>query len=125
MITKINFAPGDIVRVFEKIKDVDPSAGHSTLRGEPIRLSSQPKPSGSDSKSSGQVKTRTQVFEGTVLGIRGRGENKSFRVRKLIGDILVERIWPFTSPSIEKVVVKEHPKKKIKRAKLYYLFNTK
>ncbi|MEK7534357.1 MAG: 50S ribosomal protein L19 [Patescibacteria group bacterium] len=93
MIAQIDFAPGDIVKVFEKIKD-----------GE---------------------KTRTQVFEGTVLGIRGRGKNKSFRVRKLVRDVLVERIWPFISPNIEKVVVKEHPKKKVKRAKLYYLFNTK
>lgn len=93
MITKINFAPGDIVRVYEKIKDAE--------------------------------KTRTQIFQGTVLGIRGREKNKSFRVRKLIEDIWVERIWPLFSPNIEKVVVKEHPRKKIKRAKLYYLFNKK
>lgn len=93
MIMQVNFAPGDIVRVFEKIKD-----------GEKIR---------------------TQIFEGTVLGIRGRGENKSFRVRKLVGDVWVERIWPIKSPNIEKVEVKEHPKKKIRRAKLYYLFRPK
>lgn len=93
MITKINFAPGDIVRVFEKIKDDE--------------------------------KTRTQIFQGTVLGIRGRGENKTFRVRKLVKNVWVERIWPVKSPNIEKVIVKERPKKKVRRAKLYYLFNTK
>ncbi len=66
-------------------------------------------------------KSRTQVFEGTVLAIRGRGENKSFTVRKMVGDIAVERIWPVFSPNIEKVQVKAHSKKKIRRAKLYYL----
>lgn len=63
---------------------------------------------------------KTQIFEGIVLGIRGRGENKSFTVRKIaVGGIGVERIWPLNSPSIEKVVVirKGH----VRRAKLYYL----
>lgn len=87
MLSQINFAPGDLIRVFEKIKE-----------GE---------------------KTRTQIFEGMVLGIRGRAENKSFRVRKMVGDVWVERIWPVKSLNIEKVEVKEKPKKKIKRAKLY------
>lgn len=70
-------------------------------------------------------KTRTQVFEGVVLGIRGRGENKSFMVRKLVGDIAVERIWPISSPNIEKITVKAKSKKRVRRAKLYYLRHTK
>lgn len=70
------------------------------------------------------AKTRTQVFEGVVLGIRGRGENKTFTVRKLVEDIAIERIWPIASPNIEKVVVKEKPKKRVRRAKLYFLRNT-
>ncbi len=69
-------------------------------------------------------KTRTQVFEGVVLGVKGRGENKTFTVRKIVGDIAVERIFPMLSPNIEKVVVKAHSKKKIRRAKLYYLRNS-
>ncbi len=68
-------------------------------------------------------KTRIQIFEGVVLGIKGRGENKTVTVRKMVGDIAVERIFPVLSPSIEKVVVKAHSKKKIRRAKLYYLRN--
>lgn len=68
-------------------------------------------------------KTRIQIFEGVVLGIRGRGENKSFTVRKVVGDIAVERIWPVKSPSIEKVAVKTHSKRRIRRSKLYYLRN--
>ncbi|MFH1833123.1 MAG: 50S ribosomal protein L19 [Candidatus Levyibacteriota bacterium] len=70
-------------------------------------------------------KSRTQVFEGVVLAIRGRDENKSFMVRKLVGDIAVERIWPLSSPQIEKVVVRSHSKKKVRRAKLYYLRDKK
>lgn len=70
------------------------------------------------------AKVRTQVFEGVVLGIGGRGMGKSFTVRKIVGDVAVERIWPVYSPNIEKVVVKEKSKKKVRRAKLYYLRNT-
>lgn len=101
MIQKIDFAPGDVVRVYQKIKEGDPSA------------------------SSGQVKTRTQMFEGTVLAIKGRGENKMFTVRKVVGDVAVERIWPVNSPNIEKVAIKAHPKRRIRRAKLYYLRKAK
>lgn len=93
MIQKIDFAPGDIVRIYQKIQEAE--------------------------------KTRTQVFEGTVLGIKGRGENKTFTVRKLVGDIAVERIWPVQSPNIEKIEVKAHPKQRVRRAKLYYLRKTK
>lgn len=66
-------------------------------------------------------KTRLQAFEGIVLQIRGRGENKSFTVRKMVGDVAVERIWPVNCPNVEKVVVKAHPKNRIRRSKLYYL----
>lgn len=67
------------------------------------------------------AKTRVQVFEGIVIGIKGRGENKTFTVRKTVGDITVERIWPLNSPSIEKIDVKSKSKKKIRRSKLTYL----
>lgn len=65
-------------------------------------------------------KIRTQIFEGIVIAIRGRGENKTFAVRKIsAGGIGVERIWPLISPWIKKIVVKK--KGKVRRAKLYYL----
>ncbi len=93
MIAQINFVPGDVVRVHQKIKE----------------------------EEKGKEKTRIQVFEGTVLAFKGRGENKSFTVRKLVGDIAVERIWPVMAPNIEKVEVKAHAKNRVRRAKLYYL----
>jgi large subunit ribosomal protein L19 len=93
MILNLDFVPGDVVKVYQKIQE-----------GE---------------------KTRTQIFEGVVLGIKGRGENKMFTVRKMVGDVAVERIFPVNSPNIEKVALKAHSKKKIRQAKLYYLRTTK
>src|SRR5258708_29662257 len=63
-------------------------------------------------------KSRIQVFEGVVLAIRGRDENKSFTVQKMVGEIGVERIWQINSPLIEKVDVKAHAKRRVRRAKL-------
>ncbi|MEK9208430.1 MAG: 50S ribosomal protein L19 [Patescibacteria group bacterium] len=66
-------------------------------------------------------KTRTQIFEGTVLQIKGRQENKSFTVRKTVGDVSVERIWHVGNPNVDKVDFKAKPKIKARRAKLYHL----
>ena len=66
-------------------------------------------------------KTRTQIFEGQVLQIKGRGENKSYTVMKKVGDVSVERIWHVGNPNVDKVEFKEKPKMKIRRAKLNYL----
>lgn len=66
-------------------------------------------------------KSRMQTYEGLVISIRGRGDNKSFTVRR-IGDrgVGVERIWPMNARSIVDVEVVKNPKK-VRRAKLYYL----
>lgn len=66
-------------------------------------------------------KTRVQVFEGILIRLRGRGENKTFTVRKVgAGGIGVERTWPLDARSLVKIEVK---KKTIgvRRSKLYYL----
>ena len=65
-------------------------------------------------------KDRTQMFEGTLIGVKGREENKSFTVRKIAsGAIGVERIWPIKSPTLVNVISKRRGK--ARRAKLYYL----
>lgn len=66
-------------------------------------------------------KTRTQIFEGQVLKIKGSGENKSFTVQKHVGDVSVERIWHVGNPNVDKVDFKEKPKNTPRRAKLNYL----
>ncbi|MBI2621698.1 MAG: 50S ribosomal protein L19 [Candidatus Levybacteria bacterium] len=66
-------------------------------------------------------KTRTQIFEGQVLQIRGRGENKSYTVQKHVGDVAVERIWHVGNPNVDKVDFKAKPKMNIRRAKLNFL----
>jgi large subunit ribosomal protein L19 len=64
-------------------------------------------------------KERIQQFKGIVMGIRGRGISKTFRVRKISNGIGVERIFPMSSPKIAKVeILKEGS---VRRAKLYYL----
>lgn len=66
-------------------------------------------------------KTRTQVFEGVLMRIKGRGENKTFTIRRVgSGGIGVERIWPLNSNSLVKIEVKKKAAG-IRRSKLYYL----
>lgn len=66
-------------------------------------------------------RVRTQIFEGILMRLRGRGENITFTVRKIgSGSIGVERIWPLDSKDIIKIEVKKKAAK-VRRAKLYYL----
>lgn len=66
-------------------------------------------------------KTRIQTFEGILIAMSGRGENKTFTVRK-IGDrgIGVERIWPLNSRNIVDIEVKKKGAN-VRRSKLYYM----
>jgi large subunit ribosomal protein L19 len=64
-------------------------------------------------------KERIQEFRGDVIKISGHGEKKRFTVRKMSGNVGVERIFPMDSPFIEKITINKHGK--VRRAKLYYL----
>ncbi|MBN1262758.1 MAG: 50S ribosomal protein L19 [Candidatus Pacebacteria bacterium] len=69
-------------------------------------------------------KSRSYVFEGLVIAIKGRHPNKTFRVRRIaVGRVGVERIWPVESPWIKKVEVVRRGK--VRRSKLYYLRDRK
>ncbi len=66
-------------------------------------------------------KTRIQVFEGILISLRGRGENKTFTVRKIgAGGVGIERTWPLNTNSIVKFEIKKKAGR-IRRSKLYYL----
>jgi len=67
-------------------------------------------------------KERTQIFEGMVISIKNRGENKSFTVRKMgIQGIGIERIFPLFSPLIEKIEITKKGTQGVRRSKLYYI----
>jgi len=65
-------------------------------------------------------KERIQVFAGIVIRRRGgRGLDGTFTVRKESNGIGVEKIFPYYSPSIEKIEVVQRGR--VRRARLYYL----
>ncbi|MDX1641110.1 MAG: 50S ribosomal protein L19 [Balneolaceae bacterium] len=64
-------------------------------------------------------KERIQQYQGTVINERGDGANKTFIVRKMSGNIGVERIFPLYSPFIAKIEVKKRGH--VRRSKLFYL----
>lgn len=68
-------------------------------------------------------KERIQVYKGVVTKIQGSGASRSFTVRKISAGIGVERLFPFTSPSIDKVEIVSHGK--VRRSRLFYLRDLK
>ena len=64
-------------------------------------------------------RTRTQMFEGTVIKVQGGGIAKTFTVRRVSYGVGVEKTWPVNSPNLEKIEVVR--KGKVRRARLYYL----
>lgn len=86
------FSVGDTIRVYQKITE-------TTAKGKRVR---------------------TQPFEGIVIGTRGEKVNKSFTVRRIgSGGIGIERIFPLSSPLIERIELVSPGL--VKRSKLYYL----
>jgi len=95
--------PGDVVEVYQKIKE-------TPKKGKP---------------STGQEdKERIQSFEGLVIARKhGKGITATITVRKVMSGIGVERIFPLHSPTIEKIEILKRGK--VRRAKLYYLRKAK
>ena len=64
-------------------------------------------------------KERVQTYKGDVIQIKGKGQTKTFTVRKMSGNVGVERIFPITSPNIVNLLVNKRGK--VRRARLFYL----
>ncbi len=64
-------------------------------------------------------KERIQAFAGLVIGIRGRGLNQTFTVRRISYGEGVERIFPTHSPRVDRIEVEREGS--VRRAKLTYL----
>lgn len=64
-------------------------------------------------------KSRTQIFNGTVIGKSGSGSKEMFTVRRIVAGEGVERKFPLHSPKVTQVEVKR--RSVVRRAKLYYL----
>ena len=62
---------------------------------------------------------RLQAFEGVVIGIRNRGLNSAFTVRKISHGIGVERTFQTHSKLVDSIKVKRRGD--VRQAKLYYL----
>jgi large subunit ribosomal protein L19 len=64
-------------------------------------------------------KERLQNFQGVVLQRVGSGPTETFTVRKISGNTGVERIFPISSPFIDKITVNKRGV--VRRARIFYL----
>ncbi|KAJ7981668.1 50S ribosomal protein L19, chloroplastic-like [Quillaja saponaria] len=64
-------------------------------------------------------KRRVSILKGIVIARRNAGLNTTFRIRRLVAGVGVESLFPLYSPNIKEIKVLD--KKKVRRAKLYYL----
>ncbi|KAL9228986.1 hypothetical protein vseg_004506 [Gypsophila vaccaria] len=64
-------------------------------------------------------KRRLTTIKGIVIARRNAGLNTTFRLRRLVAGVGVESLLPLYSPNIKEIKILD--KKKVRRAKLYYL----
>lgn len=63
-------------------------------------------------------KERPQTFQGVVLQRKGAGATETFTIRKMSGNVGVERVFPINSPFIEEIKINK--KGKVRRARIFY-----
>ena len=64
-------------------------------------------------------KERIQQYRGVVIQRSGSKHTETFTVRKISGNVGVERIFPIASPFIDKIEVNKFGK--VRRARIFYL----
>ena len=52
-------------------------------------------------------RTRTQMFEGTIIKVQGGGIAKTFSVRRISYGVGVEKTWPVNSPNMKRLRFQE------------------
>lgn len=77
-VARVDVLPGMTIRLHERIRDVSPK---------------------------GEERERIQVFEGIILRVHGAGISRTMTIRKMSGNVGVEKIFPLASPSIAKIEV--------------------
>lgn len=95
--TKVEYKPGMVVRVHQKIKELN---------------------------TKGEEKERLQVFEGTIIATRhGSEAGATITVHKVTDGIGVERIYPIHSPVVDHIeIVRQFA---VRRKRLDYLLDGK
>ena len=63
-------------------------------------------------------KERLQKFQGVVLQRSGSGPAATFTIRKISGNVGVERIFPISSPFVEEITVNKVGV--VRRARIFY-----
>ncbi len=101
-----SFSPGDTIGVYVKVREFAKDSGKEE-KGKKA------------AKDADVVKERLQLFKGVVIKIQGSGAGRTFTVRKISSGVGVERTFPFSSPSVDKVEI--YSTGKVRRGKLYYL----
>lgn len=88
-----NLKPGMIVRVHQKIKELN---------------------------SKGEEKERIQIFEGTVIAVKhGKESGATVTVRKISDGVGVEKIFPIFSPGVAEIELIRQLK--VRQARPYFL----
>jgi len=64
-------------------------------------------------------KERLQNYQGVVLQRSGSGPTETFTVRKISGNVGVERIFPISTPFIENIAINKRGR--VRRARIFYL----
>ena len=89
------------------------------LEREQLRTDLPPIAPGDTVKVVEGSRERIQIFEGTVMRMRGGGLNQRITVRRIASGVGVERTFMVHAPRVEKIEVVRHGV--ARRAQLYFL----
>ena len=64
-------------------------------------------------------KERLQSFQGVIIQRKGSGATETFTIRKMSGNIGVERVFPVNDPFLESIAVVKQGA--VRRARIFYL----